>query len=112
MLSASDSDQLPVIWQGKFDSGVPNPQEFRDFYLGFSLNSALLFLSNQRLLDCCSSPSILYFFVHSIQKSVFCPSTLSSLDEACYRDWHTFGVPEIWFVHLSMKRLLFFRGLL
>ena len=63
-------------------------------------------------LDCCSIPSILYFFVHSIQKSVFCPSTLSSLFEACYRDWHTFGVPEIWLVHLSMKKPLKNRGFL
>jgi hypothetical protein len=39
------------------------------------------------------------------------PIHLFSLDEVCYRDWHTFGVPKIWFVHLSMKKPLFFRGL-
>ena len=72
----------------------------------------MLFLYNQRLLDCCSILSILYFFVHSIQKERILPSTLFSLDEACYRDWHTFGVPEIWLVHLSMKKPLFFRGFL
>src|SRR5215212_9320539 len=34
------------------------------------------------------------------------PSTLFSLDEACYRDWHTQGILEIRFVHLSMKKPL------
>jgi hypothetical protein len=65
-----------------------------------------LFLDNQRLLDCCSIVSILYVFVHSLQKEHIFPSIWFSLEEACYRDWHTFGIPEIWFGPLSMKKPL------
>jgi hypothetical protein len=35
---------------------------------------------------------------------------LFSLDEACYRDWRTFGVPEIRSVHLSLKKTPVFQG--
>jgi hypothetical protein len=71
-----------------------------------------LFSYNQRLLDCCSILSILYFFVHSVQEERNFALKVSSLSDVCYRDWHTFGVPEIWFVPLSMKKPLFFRGFL
>jgi hypothetical protein len=35
-----------------------------------------------------------------------------SLSDVCYPDWHTFGVPEIRLIHLSMKKPLFFRDFL
>ena len=55
----------------------------------------MLLLLNQRLLGCCFILSILYFFVHSIQKERNFAPKVSSLSDVCYRDWHTFGVPEI-----------------
>jgi hypothetical protein len=75
-------------------------------------NSALSFYQTNGFWTAASSYQ--FFISSSIpsKKSVFCPSALFSLDEACYRDCHTFGVPEIWFVHLSMKKPLFFRGFL
>ena len=69
-----------------------------------------LFLSNQQLLDCCSILSILYFCVHTLQEERNFAPKVSSLSDVCYRDWRTFGVPEIWLVHLSIKKTLFFRG--
>jgi len=72
----------------------------------------MLLLLNQRLLDCCLILSILYFFVHALQEECNFAPKVSSLSDVCYRDWHTFGVPAIWFVHLSMKKPLFFRGFL
>ena len=66
-----------------------------------------LFLDNQRLLGCCSILSILYFCVHSLQREhIFTPKS-SSLSEACYRDWHTFGIPKIWLVHRYIKNPVF-----
>ena len=65
-----------------------------------------LFLYNQRLLDCCSILSILNFsshFVHALQEERNFAPKVSSLSDVCYRDWHTFGVPETWFVYLSEK---------
>ena len=62
---------------------------------------------------------LLLYPIHSLflrpfspRRAHFCPSKASSLSDVCYRDWHTFGIPEIWFVHLSMKKPLFFRGFL
>lgn len=66
-----------------------------------------LVLYNQRLLDCCFILSILDFSLgfrpFSPNRAYFAPK-LSSLSDACYRDWHTFGVPGIWLVNLSMKK--------
>src|SRR5215208_56895 len=67
----------------------------------------MLLLLNQRLLDCCSILSILYFFVHSLQEERNFAPKMSSLSNVCYRDWHTFGIPEIWLDHLSMKNPCF-----
>src|SRR5215212_8849874 len=67
----------------------------------------MLLLLNQRLLDCCSILSILYFFVHALQEERNFAPKMSSLSEVCYRDWHTFGIPAIWFVHLFMKNPCF-----
>jgi hypothetical protein len=67
----------------------------------------MLLLLNQRLLDCCSILSILYFFVQALQEERNIAPKMSSLSDVCYRDWHTFGIPEIWFLHLSMKKPLF-----
>jgi hypothetical protein len=72
----------------------------------------MLLLLNQRLLGCCFILSILYFFVHSLQEERNFALKVSSLSNVCYRDWHTFGIPEIRFVPLSMKNPLFFRGFL
>jgi len=70
----------------------------------------MLLLLNQRLLDCCSILSILYFFVHALQEERNFAPKMSSLSDVCYRDWHTIGIPAIWFVHLSLKKPLFFQG--
>jgi|GEM_PF-6857895 len=61
-----------------------------------------------------ATPSYQLFLSSSVpsKKNVFGPSTLFSLDEACYLDWRTFGMPKIWLAHLSMKKPLFFRGFL
>jgi hypothetical protein len=67
---------------------------------------------NQRLLDCCSILSILCFFVHALQEERNFAPKMSSLSDVGYRDWHTFGVPAIWLVHLSMKKPLKNRGFL
>jgi hypothetical protein len=72
----------------------------------------MLLLLNQRLLDCCSILSILYFCVHALQEERNFAPKMSSLSDVYYRNWHTFGIPEIWFVPLSMKKPLFFRGFL
>jgi hypothetical protein len=69
-------------------------------------NSALLFLPTAFWT---AAPFDQFFISSSIpsKKSAFCLSTLFSLNEACYPDWHTFAVPEILFVPLSIKNPCF-----